>query len=109
MCGCTSARAHWVKDLEDRCPSCGRIGDTSTHVTRCEDPGSRDTFKKSVTHLTKWMEDNETEPHLLTMILDYLMERDNKTIEWIISKMYNAYLVTMEDQDWNKKLKWKSD
>lgn len=35
MCGCTSARAHWVKDLVDECPSCGKKGDSSTHVTRC--------------------------------------------------------------------------
>ena len=46
MSGCTSAKAHWVKNLEDKCQSCGKTGDTSTHVTRCKDPGRVVTFKK---------------------------------------------------------------
>ena len=48
MCGCTSARAHWVKDVVDKCPSCGKPGDTSTHVTRCEDPAWVITFDRSI-------------------------------------------------------------
>ena len=48
MCGCTSARVHWVKDLADKCPSCGKPGDTSTHVTICEDAARVITFEKSI-------------------------------------------------------------
>ena len=46
MCGCTSVRARWDKDVEDKCPSCGEQGDTSTHVTRCKDPGRRQLLKE---------------------------------------------------------------
>ena len=83
MYGCTSARACWVKDLEDKCPSCGKKGDTSTHVTRCHDPGRETVFKGSAKELTKWMRENDTEPHLLTMISTYLMDREDKTMEKI--------------------------
>ena len=80
MCGCASARACWVKDLEDKCPSCGKKGDTSTHVTRCDNPDRKTVFKGSVKELTKWMREHDTEPHLLTIISTYLMERENKTM-----------------------------
>ena len=89
MCGCTAARDCWVKDLVDMCPSCGKKGDTSTHVTRCDDPGRETVFKGSVTELTKWMRENDTEPHLLTMISTYLMERENETMENIAATMHN--------------------
>ena len=87
MCGCTSARAHWVKDLTDRCPSCGKPGDTSTHVTRCEDPARVITFDRSVDALASWMEENKTEPNLLSMITTYLKERDNKMMQSVATTM----------------------
>ena len=87
MCGCTSTRAHWVKDLTDKSPSCGKPGDTSTHVTRCEDPARVITFDRSVDALASWMEENETEPNLITMIVAYLKERDNKTMRSIVTTM----------------------
>jgi hypothetical protein len=89
MCGCTAARAHWIKDLVDKCPSCGKKGDTSTHVTRCEDPGREAVFRGSVAELTKWMQENDTEPHLLIMISTYLLARENDTMESITKKMHN--------------------
>ena len=46
MCSCTLARAHWVKDVVDKCLSCGKPGDTSTHVTRCDDLARVITFEK---------------------------------------------------------------
>ena len=52
MCGCTSARAHWVKDVVDKCPSCGKPGNTLTHVTRCKDPARVITFDRSVVALS---------------------------------------------------------
>ena len=85
MCGCTSARAHWVKDLEDKCPSYGKKGNTSTHVTRCEELGRKDVFKGSVREFIKWMEENDTEPHLKTIISAYLMERETKNMEEIVA------------------------
>ena len=87
MCGCTSARAHWVKDMVDRCPSCGRPGDTSTHVTRCEDPARVVTFDKSIDALAKWMEESETEPNLLAMITTYLKGRDGRTMKSVLTDM----------------------
>ena len=90
MCGCTSARACWVKDLEDKCPSCGNKGDTSTHVTRCDDPGRISVFKGSVKELAKWMKENDTEPHLMTLISTYLMERENKTMWEIVKTIQNS-------------------
>ena len=90
MCGCTSARAHWVKDLEDKCPSCGKKGDTITHITRCNKPGRRDTFKASVQELTTWIEKNNTGPNLLILISTYLMKRENKTMSEIALEIRNC-------------------
>ena len=72
MCGCTSARAKWDKDVEDKCPSCGEKGDTSTHVTRCQDPGRKQLLKDSINQIATWMDDNNTEPHLADMIKSYM-------------------------------------
>ena len=80
MCGCTSARAHWVKDLVDKCPSCGRKGDSSTHVTRCEDPARVVTFHRSIDALASWMEEAETEPNLTAMVITYLRGMDHMTM-----------------------------
>ena len=53
MCGSTSARAHRVKDVVDKCPSCGKPGNTSTHVTRCEDRARVITFGNLVEAFAK--------------------------------------------------------
>ena len=87
MCGCTSARSHWVKDLVDKCPSCGKPGDTSTHVTRCEDPARVITFDRSVDALALWMKEAETEPNLMTMVITYLKEMDEKTMRSVVDTM----------------------
>ena len=87
MCGCTSARAHWVKDLVDKCPSCGRKGDSSTHVTRCEDPARIVTFHRSIDALAVWMEEAETEPNLKTMITTYLKGMDRRTMRGVVDTM----------------------
>ena len=90
MRDCTSARAHWIKDLVDKCPSCGKPGDTSTHVTRCKDPSRVITFNQLVKALSKWIEDNDTEPHLLTMITNYLKGRDKTTMESVVIGMHTC-------------------
>ena len=87
MCGCTSARVHWVKDLVDKCRSCGKPGDASTHVTRCKDPARVITFDRSVDALSTWMEKNEAEPNLPTMITSYLKGRDNRTQLSVVTDM----------------------
>ena len=67
-----------MKDVVDRYPSCGRPGDTSTHVTRCEDPARVVTFDKSIDALAKWMHESETEPNILVMITTYLRGRGKR-------------------------------
>ena len=81
MYGCTSAGAHWVKDVVDKCPSCGKPGDTSRHITRCEDLARVVTFDKVIEALTRWIKESETEPNLLVMITTYLKGRDERTIK----------------------------
>ena len=43
-----------------------------------------------MTELTKWMRENDTEPHLQTMISTYLMEREKKTMENIAGTIHNS-------------------
>ena len=70
-------------------PKLREEGDTSTHVTRCEDEGRKAVFEGSVAELTKWMQMSNTEPHLLKMIATYLLAREKDTMASIAEKMYN--------------------
>ena len=80
MCGCTGARCHWIKDLKNRCSSCGGSEDTAMHITHCTNQGREDVWKKSVDDLDRWMRKNNTKPHLRTMISSYLWEREDRSM-----------------------------
>ena len=81
-----------MKDVVDRCQSCGKPGDTSTHVTRCEDPARVITFDKLINALAKWMHESGTEPNLLVMITTYLRRRGKRGMESVLTDMQTCLL-----------------
>ena len=41
-------------------------------MTRCQDPGRKQLLKESINQIAAWMEKNNTEPHLASMITSYM-------------------------------------
>jgi len=65
--------------LDDKCPNCQQVAETSEHLNCCPDEGRTQLFKESVGLLEKWLlEDNRTNPELAFWIPKYLLFRGQK-------------------------------
>ena len=65
--------------LDDKCPTCQKVVETSGHLNRCLDSGRTQLFEDSVDLLTKWLhQDNRTDPELVYWIPKYLLFRGCK-------------------------------
>ena len=83
-CGVNSFLSKWDKSVQDRCPSCRRRGETTAHVTVCQDPGRVETYNKSIASVESWLESNDTDPILVELIRDYLEARGTESMESLL-------------------------
>lgn len=56
----------------NRCPCCHHPDDSTSHLTRCLNPGRKAMFTKSVDELLDWMEDTGCVPGLISCLETYL-------------------------------------
>jgi hypothetical protein len=54
------------------CPSCLECNKTGKHIARCAEVGRAAAFSQSTQELKRWMEDHNTHPDLLLLLLNYL-------------------------------------
>ena len=70
-----------LSKIEEKCPYCGNK-EPSTHATMCNNKEWKELFYKSVTETKDWLEQSHTEPHLETLIVEHLKERERKRV-WL--------------------------
>ena len=106
FCG-TNRQLSWIDDsVSNICPSCGRLDESSKHITCCTDPGRQKMLAYSIDSITKWMGSTGAPFELVGMVRVYLTSQDTKTWKMSLGNSTNALLSTLADvQD---KLGWDS-
>lgn len=56
------------------CPCCGQSFETSSHITRCPNPGRRKLFHHTVDKLLDWMEATHSDVHLVECLEQYFLQ-----------------------------------
>jgi hypothetical protein len=59
------------------CPSCLECKETCQHIAQCAEAGHAAAFSQSTQELQWWMEDHNTHPNLLLLLLNYLSGQGN--------------------------------
>ncbi len=73
--------------LDDRCPNCGQVHETSTHLNCCPDHGCTLLFKEGVAKLSTWMQqNNHTDPELAYWIEKYLLFRGTRSFASLVAE-----------------------
>jgi len=73
FCGTNRHLSRLDSSVKNICPSCGLPNESTSHITRCPDPGRLACLKASVDDLCDWMDDNDTDPYLQEIIEKYLL------------------------------------
>jgi len=77
----TNQQLHRIdKSVENICPSCGRRGESTKHITRCRDEGRVAMLHDSVKELTRWLYQKDTDDDMVDMISEYLLAQGEKTM-----------------------------
>ncbi len=73
FCGTNRQLSKMDSCVKNICPSCGRPNESTSHITRCSEPGRLASLRAAVEELSDWMEDNDTDPYLQQFIEEYLL------------------------------------
>ena len=77
----TNQQLHRIdKSVENICPSCGRRGESTKHITRCRDEGRVAMLNDSVKELTRWLYQKDTDDDMVAMVREYLLAQGEKTM-----------------------------
>jgi hypothetical protein len=90
-------------DTTDRCPCCGKVEETSAHITTCPDPGRTKMFNESVVKLGEWLEETSMDDTLALGIIDYLLARGTKTLSELLppDKTLQEYAADHDHLGWS--------
>ncbi len=97
-CGSNSKLLLWDSNVNNICPNCGIINETTKHMTRCTHEGWVTLFRESVQEVTECLEEANTEPVLITMIEEYLLAQGSQTMESCITTG-RQYILLAQTQD----------
>ena len=75
FCGTNRQLSRIDSSVKNICPSCGQENESTSHITRCPDPGRIASLEAAVDDLCDWMDDKETDPYLQHIIVEYLLGR----------------------------------
>ena len=73
FCGTNRQLSKMDGSVKNICPSCGHPDESTSHITRCSDPGRLASLRAAVDDLSEWMEENDTDPYLQYLIEEYLL------------------------------------
>ena len=69
----------WKKRKTDNCPRCKAPKEDKTHIIKCPDPEATKLFDEKMTELNEWLDNQETEIGIQTIIIDRLKNWRNNT------------------------------
>ena len=66
------------------CLSCGMPNESTSHITRCGDPGRTRMFQESVEELVSWLRLKRTNPALVDLVQRYLLARGSRSMQSLL-------------------------
>ena len=68
FCGTNQQLSKFDRTVKNICQSCGKPNETTSHITRCSDPGRTKMFLTSVDGVVEWLRSKRTNPELVSLI-----------------------------------------
>ena len=85
FCGTNRQLSRIDPEVINKCPNCGCVDESPSHITKCLDSGRTEMFAESVKELETWLQAQRTGHELTGMITSYLLARGGKTLSSLIS------------------------
>jgi hypothetical protein len=89
----------WDKNINPLCPSCGQVRETCLHILFCNHAGRVDTLMKSIEILEHWFTKVDTDPELLSCIVEFAKGQGGTTMTEICQDKAQCYRLMATDQD----------
>ena len=80
VAGTNKMQARYTPKHFKKCPSCGVEIEMCSHVLSCEESGRVGLVHKSIDLVEQWMKDQETEPTLRKVLIEYAHGRGGETM-----------------------------
>ncbi len=97
-CGPNSKRSLWDTSINNICPNCEKINETSKHLTRCFHEGCITLFRESTHNIVTCLDSAHTDPDLIAIIESYLLGQGSLTME-SCTLPHSLYLRMSQSQD----------
>jgi hypothetical protein len=98
FCGTNLQLFRYGETDSHSCPSCGQPEESSSHITRCMDPGRSQMFGESAELFLEWLQDTHMDSDLIKCIDAYLQSR-GKVPMCEITVSFSQYSKIAEDID----------
>ncbi len=86
-------------DQNPNCPSCHTCLETCTHIVKCRGPGRTKAFTQSVSSLAKWLAENDTDPDVPNLLLQFIRSRGDVTCLECATNLPPRYQLFAKSQD----------
>ena len=80
FCGTNRHLSRIDPSVENVCPSCGCDDEPASHITRCEDEGRREMWRRGIADLVSWLSSTVSDCAFIEMIQEYLLAQSSKTM-----------------------------
>jgi hypothetical protein len=97
MCGVGKFMARWRQRESPACPRCGAFED-ATHVWKCHGLDTDQVWENSLDRLQDWMESQDTDPDLVTLLIDMLCSWRDET-PLLNTPAYGLELLVIRQQE----------
>lgn len=92
--------------IKNKCPSCGKHDEPTSHINRCKDSGRTQLFKESVEEVADWLYSAGTDDTMITLIVRYLKGRGNVTMGSILDNLHDYDPVYKQIAYYQDQLGW---
>ena len=103
FCGTNRQLSCIDASIVNKCPCCGKMDESTAHITRCTNPGRRRVFQHSVNGLLDWMENSHCDINLVECLEEYFLRRGKRSLA-IISASFpylSQWAVEMDELGWD--------
>jgi hypothetical protein len=99
--GISSANGNisWDKTIDPLCSGCGQVKETCSHILFCNHAGRVDALMKSIEILEHWLIKVDTDPELLSCIVEFAKEQISIAMTEICRDKAQRYRLMATDQD----------
>ena len=100
ICGVGVMLQIWKHQTHSSCPRCGMAKETAEHILTCKSPPATAIWNATIAQLEKWMNDNDSEPHMTEIICSSLRAwREGVRLPYPTTEIPLIVMEAMVEQD----------